>query len=93
MLSFEMCAFIALAIAFALILLGFFAAERMNPEKATLTITNTKQKQKRFSAQPKNGTSKCPYGFGYLSKQDKNAPVPEECLSCSRLVECYKAGD
>jgi hypothetical protein len=73
--------------------LGFFAGERMTPEKATLTITHTKQKKKRFSAQPKKGASSCPYGFGYLSKQDKNAPIPEECLGCSQLVECYKVGD
>jgi len=93
MLSFEMCAFIALAIAFALILLGFFAGERMTPEKAPQSIKNTKQKKKRFSTQPKNGTSRCPHGFGYLSRQDKNAPIPEECLGCSRLVECYKTRD
>lgn len=93
MLSFEMCAFIALVIAFALILLGFFAGEKMNPEKATSTITNAKQNEKRFPAQPKKGASRCPYGFGYLSKQDKEAPVPEECLSCPKLVECYKADD
>lgn len=31
---------------------------------------------------------KCPYHFGYLSQLPKNAPIPEECFLCSRVVEC-----
>lgn len=32
--------------------------------------------------------TKCPHTFGYLSKLEKNSPIPEECLLCSKLMEC-----
>ena len=34
------------------------------------------------------GSSKCPHRFGYLIKLPKNAPIPEECLTCQKLLEC-----
>jgi len=30
----------------------------------------------------------CSHHFGYLVKHPKNAPFPEECFLCSRLLEC-----
>jgi len=32
--------------------------------------------------------TKCPHHFGYLAELPKKAPFPEECLLCSRVVEC-----
>jgi len=43
--------------------------------------------------QPKTGSATCPFGFGYLRKLDKDASIPDGCLGCSRLVECYSAGE
>jgi len=31
---------------------------------------------------------KCPHNFGYLANLTKNTSIPEECLLCSRVVEC-----
>lgn len=31
---------------------------------------------------------KCPHHFGYLAEICKNKPIPEECLLCSRVVDC-----
>jgi len=31
---------------------------------------------------------KCTRFFGYLKKRGKDTPVPEDCLTCSRMVEC-----
>ncbi|MCW4016547.1 MAG: hypothetical protein NWF06_09270 [Candidatus Bathyarchaeota archaeon] len=31
---------------------------------------------------------KCSHHFGYLSKLPKSNSVPEECLLCSRVVDC-----
>lgn len=42
--------------------------------------------------QPKTGSAGCPYGFGYLRKLDKEASIPDGCLGCSRIMECYSAG-
>jgi hypothetical protein len=43
--------------------------------------------------QPKTGSATCPFGFGYLRKLDKDASIPDGCLGCSRIVECYSAGE
>jgi hypothetical protein len=40
---------------------------------------------------PKTGSAGCPYGFGYLRKLDKEASIPDGCLGCSRIMECYSA--
>ena len=32
--------------------------------------------------------TKCPYHFGYLKEKDKNLPIPEECLTCPKMLEC-----
>jgi hypothetical protein len=37
--------------------------------------------------QEKNHT-KCRHHFGYLAKLCRNKPIPEECLLCSRVVDC-----
>ncbi len=30
----------------------------------------------------------CRYRFGYLRTLPKNAPIPDECLSCDKIIEC-----
>jgi DNA-directed RNA polymerase subunit RPC12/RpoP len=30
----------------------------------------------------------CVHYLGYLKKREKNAPIPEECLTCSKMIEC-----
>ena len=43
--------------------------------------------------QPKTGSATCPFGFGYLRKLDKDVSIPDGCLGCSRMVECYSASE
>jgi len=38
-------------------------------------------------------STKCPYGFGYLKKFDKDGSIPDKCLVCSRLMECFSANE
>jgi len=33
-------------------------------------------------------TGGCPHQLGYLKKRDKNSPFPEDCLVCSKMIEC-----
>ena len=35
-----------------------------------------------------NNQTKCLHYFGYLSKLPKNSSIPEDCLLCSKVVEC-----
>jgi hypothetical protein len=30
----------------------------------------------------------CKNFFGYLKKRPKNTPIPEECLTCDKMIEC-----
>jgi len=32
--------------------------------------------------------SGCTHQFGYLAKRPKNDPIPQECLTCSKIVDC-----
>jgi len=37
------------------------------------------------------GPSECPYHFSFLKKFDQNTSIPDECLRCSRMLECFGA--
>jgi hypothetical protein len=34
------------------------------------------------------GPSACSRHFGYLANRPKDAPIPQECLICSKIVNC-----
>ena len=34
------------------------------------------------------GLSGCSYNFGYLANRPRDAPIPQECLTCQRIVDC-----
>ena len=34
------------------------------------------------------GTNDCTHHLGYLKKRQKDKPIPEECLTCSKMIEC-----
>jgi DNA-directed RNA polymerase subunit RPC12/RpoP len=31
---------------------------------------------------------KCQHYFGYLKKRPRNKPIPDECLTCDKMIEC-----
>ena len=31
---------------------------------------------------------RCPYHFGYLSERSRKEEIPEECMTCQKIVEC-----
>ncbi len=33
----------------------------------------------------------CSHGFGYLATRRKGARIPDECLTCVRMLECRKS--
>jgi hypothetical protein len=33
-------------------------------------------------------TQECKYGFGHLRTLPKNAPIPDECYSCDKIIDC-----
>jgi len=34
------------------------------------------------------GPKGCPHYFGYLTHRPKDASIPQECLTCPKIVEC-----
>ncbi|MEM2281825.1 MAG: hypothetical protein QXZ68_07595 [Candidatus Bathyarchaeia archaeon] len=30
----------------------------------------------------------CPHFFGFLKKRPRNMPIPDECLTCKKMIEC-----
>ncbi len=40
------------------------------------------------STQPPSETRKCPHQLGYLKKRPKGEGIPEECMTCEKLLEC-----
>jgi hypothetical protein len=43
----------------------------------------------KLTAEPE-GAEKCEHFLGYLNKHQKNMPFPDECLTCSKMVECMR---
>ncbi|MEM3703942.1 MAG: hypothetical protein QXX79_05965 [Candidatus Bathyarchaeia archaeon] len=42
----------------------------------------------RKSRKSDSDEAKCEHFFGYLKKRPKITPIPDECLTCSKIVEC-----
>lgn len=73
---------------------GTSARNKSSPEKASSHSHTPKiSKKKQPPTQPKNDSEKCSYGFGHLAKRDKNTPIPDECLSCSKMLECMGSSE
>ncbi len=65
------------------------AGKKSSPERASSRNHTPKRKEKRQTlTQPKKDSQECPYSFGHLAKRDKTSPIPDECLSCSRMLDC-----
>lgn len=47
-----------------------------------------KNAKKTKKAEKKKEEGKCPYHFGYLKEKPKEMPIPEECLTCPKMLEC-----
>ena len=38
--------------------------------------------------QKTDDTPSCPHAMGYLKKRPKNSPIPENCLTCNKMIDC-----
>ena len=34
-------------------------------------------------------TQSCPHYLGYLKKRQKGTPIPEGCLTCTKMIDCF----
>lgn len=58
------------------------AIERPKPVSAVSVETEKPE----FSRN--NQSSGCPHRFGYLKEHPKHTPIPNECLICTKIMEC-----
>lgn len=108
MLSFELSAIdLILAVAVIILLILYItksSAKTLTEEKLlvrkeklsrkpTMEEGRLEKKIERLTPKPQTDSTKCPYGFGYLKKLDKDASIPDKCLGCSRIIECYSANE
>ena len=35
-------------------------------------------------------TAACPHYLGYLKKRPKNSPIPENCFTCMKMIDCTR---
>jgi hypothetical protein len=67
-------------------------AEKAQPQKEEEKLEEEKLEKEKPAVKPPEkegkGPSGCPHHFRYLAKRPKNAPIPQECLICSKVVEC-----
>ncbi len=47
------------------------------------------KKENEPSSEP-NLPFSCPHGLGYLAKRSKKSRIPDECLTCARMLDCRK---
>jgi len=58
--------------------------ERRGREEAPVKPSKEKEKGPKEEESPKG----CPHQFGYLSHRPKDAPIPQQCLTCQKIVDC-----
>jgi hypothetical protein len=58
--------------------------EETPPKKLAATDASPEVEEKK-----QTDSLKCSYGFGYLKKLDRNATIPDKCLSCPKIMECF----
>jgi hypothetical protein len=50
---------------------------------------NEKESENRITVKKgEKGSPSCPEQFGYLANRPKDVPIPQECLSCPKMVDC-----
>jgi len=68
---------------------GLSVPEERDAEKPSEAVeTQKSMEQRRLPTHPQTSSLECPYHFGHLKKLPRNAPIPNECVRCPRMVEC-----
>lgn len=70
-------------------------AQKMPPEEEEQSISEViePQKTKEKPAKPPEPKEEetppgCPHHFGYLGTRPKEGAIPEQCLTCRKMIEC-----
>jgi hypothetical protein len=47
------------------------------------------EKTPNFENSKAEETQACPHFLGYLKKRPKGTPIPEGCLTCTKMIDCF----
>lgn len=61
--------------------------ESTEPEQEVVTEPVSEEKLQDVTEQK---DEECPHFVGYLGKRPKNAPIPDFCLTCPKMMECMR---
>jgi hypothetical protein len=50
--------------------------------------TQKEESPAKRAEKKENSPSGCPHRLGYLASRPKNASIPQECLTCKKILEC-----
>ena len=90
MLSFEVTAIdLILVITVIILIVLYWTKSSKSPENQILHGTTNDAKPQKNIPNPQNGYAECPRGFGYIKNIGDNGSIPERCLGCYRIMECY----
>jgi len=98
MLSFELSA-IDLILVIAVVILLILYMIRLSTktaleEKLLATNSTMKAEKERLPEVPTSkNASKCAFHFGYLKELGRDSDIPDECLGCSRVMECLSTDE
>ena len=72
--------------------LDVLSAQFLREEKMREHAEEEKKRREEPSVKPpekkEKGPSRCAGYLGYLSSLPKNKPIPQECLTCPRVLDC-----
>jgi DNA-directed RNA polymerase subunit RPC12/RpoP len=58
----------------------------------TVEVDETEEEDKKFQEieveDKMEEAVTCAHYLGYLKRRPKNTPIPEECLTCNKMIEC-----
>jgi DNA-directed RNA polymerase subunit RPC12/RpoP len=58
----------------------------------TVEVDETEEEKKKFQEieveDKMEEAATCAHYLGYLKQRPKNTPIPEECLTCAKMIEC-----
>jgi len=62
--------------------------EPMKNAMASMKIRNILEKEQAKDEKRPTDETTCSHGFGYLKKRPKGAQIPDECLTCQKMIQC-----
>lgn len=65
-----------------------FCFSRLDVENVEEHLEHSHGHEKRVGGKVAVAVSNCSHDFGYLRSRPKDSAIPDECLTCPRILQC-----